>query len=229
MRSARSFIQLIAALSLALVLEKTARAAEEGISLAIVYDTSGSMIEPVAAKGGGTAPKHVIANRALEAVVDKIQKFTRNSAGKPRKIETGLFVFRNGGGAEAVKYGAFDGQALKTFAKTFKDPTGNTPLGNALDAASKVVLKSPLSQKHVLIITDGMNTSGPKPEEVMSRLNKETQGTPVSFYFVAFDVNASVFAPVKQLGAMVVSAADEKQLNAQLEVILAEKILLEKE
>ena len=47
--------------------------------------------------------------------------------------------------------------------------------------------------------------------------------------FVAFDVNANVFAPLKKLGVTVVGAADEKQLKSQLEFILEEKILLEKE
>jgi hypothetical protein len=46
---------------------------------------------------------------------------------------------------------------------------------------------------------------------------------------VAFDVNAKVFDSVKKLGATVVGAADEKQLNSQLDFILQHKILLEEE
>jgi hypothetical protein len=38
-----------------------------------------------------------------------------------------------------------------------------------------------------------------------------------------------VFDPVKKAGATVASAADEKQLNAQLDFILQNQILLEKE
>ncbi len=48
-------------------------------------------------------------------------------------------------------------------------------------------------------------------------------------HFVAFDVDAKQFAPLKKLGATVVGAADEKQLNTQLEYILQRKILLEEE
>ena len=51
----------------------------------------------------------------------------------------------------------------------------------------------------------------------------------LSVPFVAFDVDAKVFEPVKKLGATVVGAADEKQLNTQLEFILQRKILLEDE
>ena len=46
---------------------------------------------------------------------------------------------------------------------------------------------------------------------------------------VAFDVNAKVFDSAKKLGATVVSASDEKQLNTQLEFVLQRKILLEEE
>ena len=47
--------------------------------------------------------------------------------------------------------------------------------------------------------------------------------------FVAFDVDAKVFDSVKKLGATVVGASDEKQLDTQLEYILQRKILLEEE
>jgi len=51
----------------------------------------------------------------------------------------------------------------------------------------------------------------------------------LSVHFVAFDVDAKVFDPVKKLGATVVGALDETQLNAQLSFILQKKILLEEE
>jgi hypothetical protein len=54
-------------------------------------------------------------------------------------------------------------------------------------------------------------------------------GSPLQFHFVAFDVNAAVFAGVKKQGATLVSAGDEKQLNEKLTFVLEEKILLEKE
>ena len=54
-------------------------------------------------------------------------------------------------------------------------------------------------------------------------------GAPVYFHFVAFDVDARVFAGVKKNGATLVSASDEKQLNDKLSFVLEEKILLEKE
>jgi hypothetical protein len=50
-----------------------------------------------------------------------------------------------------------------------------------------------------------------------------------SVYFVAFDVSAQVFNPVKKFGATVVSAADELGLKTQIDALLGKKILLEAE
>ncbi len=92
-------------------------------------------------------------------------------------------------------------------------------------------MKSPLSRKHVLVITDGINTAGPPPQAVLPKLKESAakEGATLSVHFVAFDVDARQFAAVKRLGATVVGAADEKQLNSQLQFILQQKILLEDE
>jgi len=206
--------------------------AEEGVALAIVYDTSGSMKDPVRDESGKPSPKYVIANRALIAIAKQIQNFATNSASEsPRKIEAGVFVFDKNSAREAVKFGPFDERAIESWANTFSNPSGSTPLGNALTVASRAVFNSPLNHKHILVITDGMNTYGPKPEDVLPRLKAQAQrsGTALSTHFVAFDVDAKVFAAVKKLDATVVSAADEKQLDTQLKFILQRKILLEEE
>src|SRR5664279_3695685 len=211
----------------------TCRAADEdGVALAIIYDTSGSMHDAVRDSSGRSSPKYIIANRALVAVSKQIQAFAAgNAGGTPRKVEAGLFVFNGDSAREAVKFEPFDAAALVEFARNFSSPSGNTPLGNALSVATRKVMSSPLSRKHVLIITDGMNTAGKTPAEVMPRLQRQAQEkqTTVSVHFVAFDVAAKVFDPVKKLGATVVGASDEKQLNTQLEYILQRKILLEEE
>jgi hypothetical protein len=214
----------------ALVQSTNCRAADEdGVALGIIYDTSGSMHDAVRDAAGGSAPKYVIANRALIAVAKQIQAFAGSGAG--HKVQAGLFVFEGDGARAAVKFGPFDAAALEDFAKNFNNPSGNTPLGNALKAATKAVMDSPYSRKHVLIITDGMNTAGPTPAQVLPQLQRQAQDkqSSLSVHFVAFDVNAKVFDPVKKLGATVVSASDEKQLNSQLEFVLQRKILLEEE
>lgn len=207
-------------------------AEEEGVALAIIYDTSGSMRDPVPDQAGGSAPKYVIANRALKAVADQLERFATNSAaGTPRKIFTGLFIFQGEHARVAMPMGPFDGEALRNWASRFSSPSGNTPLGATLGVAGHAVLESHLARKHVLIITDGINTAGPPPAAVLPRLKQQAaqQGASLSVHFVAFDVDAKVFDTVKKQGATVVGAADEKQLNSQLQYILQQKILLEDE
>jgi Mg-chelatase subunit ChlD len=210
----------------------TLHGAEEGVALAIVYDTSGSMKEPVPDASGGSAPKYVIANRALLAVTRQLQAFATNSvSGTHRNIQAGLFIFQGEHAREVIKLGPFDANSFERWATHFTSPNGNTPLGNALTTATRAVLDSPLSRKHVLVITDGINTAGPSPHTVLPRLKQqaEQKHASVSVHFVAFDVDARQFAPLKRLGATVVGAADEKQLNSQLQFILQQKILLEDE
>jgi hypothetical protein len=217
------FLTLFGALHLA-------AAEEDGVALAIIYDTSGSMKEPVRDRAGKSTPKYVIANRALIAVAKQIQAFATNSPAEPRKISAGLFTFTDSGAREAIKFGPFDGDAMEKWATGFSNPSGGTPIGTALRTATQSVLNSPLSRKHVLVITDGENTVGPGPAAVMPDLNRraEQKQTTVFVHFVAFDVDAKVFEPVKKLGATVVSAADESQLNSQLDFVLQNQILLEK-
>ena len=57
------------------------------MALAILYDNSGSMKQSVRDANGRQTPKYVIARRALESVIHRLQNFATNT---PRKIEAGL-------------------------------------------------------------------------------------------------------------------------------------------
>src|ERR1041385_1488054 len=70
-------------------------AADEGVALAILYDNSGSMKQSVRDANGRQTPKYVIARRALESVIHRLQNFATNT---PRKIEAGLDLTRSVGG-----------------------------------------------------------------------------------------------------------------------------------
>ena len=204
----------------------------EGVALAIVYDTSGSMKELVRGTDGKRAPKYRIANRALEHIARQIQEYAGKApAGSARQLQAGLFTFDGSGTREAVKFGPFDAQAIIDWARHFRQPGSGTPLGTALQTAVNTVLQSELPHKHVLVITDGANTVGPDPAEVLPGLKQKAEQKHAAFsvHFVAFDVDARQFAAVKKLGATVLSAADEPQLNASLADILQHKILLEDE
>ena len=201
----------------------------EGLALAIVYDTSGSMRDTVKATNGVPTPKYVIANRALVAIANQVNSYASNSAAGPRRVDCGLFVFDQSSAKATVPFGPFQRDAIQDFANNFKSPAGSTPLGNALMIAGRAVLASPLKSKHVLVITDGVNTSGPDPSVTLPRLRQEAKDAAFSVHFVAFDVNADVFARIKKQDVTVVSAMNELQLDTQIQYILQKKILLEDE
>lgn len=204
------------------------RGAGTDVAIAIVYDTSGSMGDAVKRKAGGAEPKYIIANRALGAVVTKLEKFAASGG---HKVQTGLFIFRDKGSQEVVKIGPFDPAALRAWIAGFNRPAGGTPLGTAIADAGRALAETKAGSRHVLVITDGENTVGPPPDALLPGLLGDAgkKGAPLQFHFVAFDVDARVFAGVKKLGATLVSAADEMQLNDKISIILEEKILLEKE
>jgi hypothetical protein len=209
-----------------------AAAEQDGVALAVVYDTSGSMRDPVKDKAGKETSKYLVANRALLGVTSQLEAFlSASNAASPRVCHAALFVFQGEDARQAVPFGPFNPAAFQDFARRFSSPNGNTPLGKALEAAAKTVLQSPFPRKHVLVITDGINTAGPEPATVLARLQSQpqTKQTPFAVHLVAFDVDAKVFVPLKRLGATVVAASDERQLDSQLEFILQKKILLEEE
>src|SRR4051794_18371695 len=86
-------VAVLFALAMAALTSQPVRA-EEGVALAIIYDTSGSMKDPVRDQNGKPAAKYLIANRALISIAKQVQAFTtNNSGGTSRKIEAGVFVF----------------------------------------------------------------------------------------------------------------------------------------
>jgi len=231
MRIIPSVALLFLGLLLAPNLPAAFAADDDAVALGILYDTSGSMNDPVPDSHGASTPKYVIANRALLDVVKQIQTFTTNgTAGAPRRVDVGLYTFSQNGAQEVVPLGPFDAAAIQHWTTNFSKPSGGTPLGEALRTVSRSVLASPLPRKHVLIITDGINTVGPDPTAVMPALTRaaDQKQTPLFVHFIAFDVDAKIFSGVKRQGASVASAADETQLNSQLDFILQNQILLEK-
>jgi hypothetical protein len=203
----------------------------EGIAIAIVYDTSGSMRETVRAKSGNAA-KFMVANAALKTLAAQIEKFVTNQpAASALPVSAGLFVFDRNSARQVIAVAPFNRGAFDEFTRGFSEPSGNTPLGNSVLVAGQALLTDSGRRKHLVVITDGKNTVGSEPSVTLPRLREQAAGqeTSVAVHFVAFDVDARIFDPIRKQGATVVSAADEKQLNSQLDFILQKKILLEDE
>lgn len=207
-------------------------ATADGVALAIIYDTSGSMGDSVRNASGQDETKDRIARRAMAAVVTRLEQFVTPAANRvaPR-LAVAVYVFRNGSAVVAVPMQPFDAGKLRAWLASAPQPNGSTPLGESLAQAAQAARSAHLSRPHVLVITDGINTVGRDPALVLpSLLKPDAAGLGrVDAHFIAFDVAAAVFKPLKDLGATVVSAADERQLNEQLTYLLQQKILLEDE
>jgi hypothetical protein len=210
--------------------EPSTEAGDNSVAVAIVMDTSGSMQQSVLNQQKKPEAKYLIANRALLAIVSRLEAFTTNQpAGKSVKLETGLIIFERGNSSVAIPFGPFNPRPLRDWAQRFNRPEGNTPLGEALRVAAQNLLNSKAKRKHVIIITDGENTSGPDPATVLPQVQKEAErkGALLGVHFIAFDMAAKVFDKIKANGATVLAAANESQLQNQLAFILENKVLLE--
>ncbi len=203
--------------------------AEEGVAVTIVYDLSASMNETVPDRDGKNTPKYIIAKRALLAVVDRLKQFTDTA--KDKKLSVSLLIFADSKVKEALPLAPFSAQTFRDWVASAPKPNGGTPLGESLQVATAQLLASPLNHKHIMVITDGANTNGPDPAKVLPGLRKDAQAKDayIGVHFVAFDVAAKVFDPLKKLDVTVVGAANEEQLNAQLNYVLREKVLVEVE
>ena len=206
-------------------------ASVDGIALAIVYDTSGSMTDMVKNASGEPEAKYRIAGRALGAILERLAAFQAASAGAPRRLDVGLWIFEGTKVKRLQSMAPFAPQELQSRVAQLGRPSSDTPLGEGLAAAGAAAFASNLSRRHVLVITDGLNRRGPDPATVLPRLLAEAKrrDTVLGVHFVAFDVAANVFEPLKRLGATVVAATDERTLADQLGFILERKILLEDE
>jgi hypothetical protein len=203
---------------------------ESGVALAFVYDTSGSMGETVPDGQGKQTPKWVVANRAFEKIVGRLEEFlAQPSPDGPIRVECCLVRFDSDDADVALPMAPFDAARFREWVKDFDRPDGPTPLGDAVRLAGEQVLESSLATKHIVVLTDGENTHPPEPAKALAKLRAEAdrQQVVLSTHFVAFDIAADAFRSVLATGATVVSAADEAQLHERMQYILEEKILLE--
>src|ERR1051326_4709244 len=73
------FIAAIIGITLASASPRAFALDAEGVAVAVLYDTSGSMREMVPDQNGKSSPKYVIANRALIAIANQLEAFATNA------------------------------------------------------------------------------------------------------------------------------------------------------
>ena len=204
-------------------------AQKDGLAAAILIDVSGSMDESVAGLDGRKDKKIAIARRAA---LDLVAQFASYAADHPDEaVQLGLFEFsRRRGDADCravVPMGAPDRERAAAAIERL-DADGGTPIGQAMITGKLALDQTGLTRRHLLVVTDGENTDGVKPERVAAAIGKRPETERPAIYFVAFDVDAERFSPVRDAGGLVLSAADARELNNTLDSLLRGKILVEK-
>lgn len=203
--------------------------AREGLAAAIAIDVSGSMAERVKASDGSRQAKIEIARSAALDLVNQFAAYAREHPDEP--VQLAIYEFsRRSGAADArpvIEMGTPDrDKAAEAIAKLTAD--GGTPIGQAMIIAKLALDRTGLSRRHLLVVTDGENTDGVKPGPVTVAINKRPEAERPAIYFVAFDVEASRFSGVKDAGGLVLSAANAKELNDTLDMLVQGKMLIEK-
>jgi Mg-chelatase subunit ChlD len=198
----------------------------DGLAAAILIDVSGSMSSR---PRRGSEPKIVSARRAALDLVDQFVRYAADHPDEP--VMLGLYEFSDRSGvpsARAVIPMGTPDRARAAEAVARMQPRGDTPIGEALIEGKRALDATGLIRRHLLVITDGLNTEGVEPEEVVAAINKRPEIERPAMYFVAFDVEAKQFAAVKEAGTLVLEAANSQGLNETLDMLLRGEILLEK-
>ena len=203
--------------------------AKEGLAAAIAIDVSGSMDDRVTGEDGRRARKIDVARRAARELVAQFAAYATEHPGEP--VSLGIFEFSRRDNQPdcrpIIPMGPPDlAQADQALARL--DPEGGTPIGQAMVTAKLALDATGLSRRHLLVVSDGENTDGFRPEDVAAAIARRPETEKPSIYFVAFDIEARRFNGVRNAGGLVLGAGNAKELNDTLDMLLRGKILLEK-
>jgi Mg-chelatase subunit ChlD len=184
-----------------------------GIAFAVLLDTSGSM----------EGDKLRVAKQSVLTIVQQAADFSTQ-----RHIPVEMTVYHFAALPEIVIPMGKPAPAAAADKVNAMTANGATGIGEAVIRATRQLNDSGYTNTHILLVTDGENTSGTTPEAVARAFKDLPDGLRPSVYLVAFDVNASVFQPVKEAGWAIYPAADGTQLHQTLDQIVGGQILLEK-
>jgi len=195
------------------------------IGVVILVDTSGSMKDAVPDKDGKRRPKFELAAEALAEILRQTGDWSRDHADKP--LNLGIYSFSDKS-RFVLPLGEFHADAAQRAVKAIPRPDGGTAIGSALQDAWSALKSANCERQYILCITDGENTQGRHPREVMPVIHKESEGK-VEIHFIAFDVDGKLFDFAKPYNGHVESAANKEQLDAELTRIFQKRILLEQQ
>jgi Mg-chelatase subunit ChlD len=195
---------------------------EEGLgaAVAILVDTSGSMRDRAP---GDRRPKYVIAQEALESMLDATDAFIARRPDFPIKI--GVYSFSSSV-RRLRSIQPYNRDAIRSALADLPRPGGGTAIGEAMREARPDLYRAGVFRKYLLVVTDGENTNGRSPDDVAREIWGKSQGG-VQVYFVAFDTSPEKFAFLKDVGGEVIAAGTDAELRSALDGIYQGKILAE--
>ena len=201
----------------------------DGLAAAILIDVSGSMEDSVRGIDGRREPKIEIARRAARDLIDQ---FARYAADHPDEdVRLGIYEFSRRRGEPDCRpvFPMNTPDPVRAEAAIAKlEADGGTPIGTAMITAKRELDRTGLTRRHLLVVTDGENTDGFRPDLVAAAIGRRPDAERPSMYFVAFDIEASRFARLRDAGGLVLPAADGRELNETLDSLLRGRILLER-
>lgn len=201
---------------------------KDGIAVALLIDTSGSMQSRVAEAGGGNESKLFIAERSVVEIVKVGEEHRRKNPEHPLVI--GIYEFSARSNQPNVRTvcppAELSAQSAELALKKLR-ASGGTPIGDAMILAKQDLDKLGYKKMHLLVLTDGENTYGYQPGDVAEVVSTLPEDHRASVYFVAFDTDAKLFEPVRNAGGLVLSAANAQELRDSLGYVFTGKILAE--
>ena len=201
---------------------------QDGLAAIVLVDVSGSMRDRVRDADGERRRKIQIARRTAVDLVGAFEAYAKEHAGE--RVLVGVYEFSARRGEPAaravVRLGPPDSQTARPLIEDMK-AEGGTPIGDAMVSARVALDASALRRRHLIVLTDGENTDGRAPADVVRVLERQTDETRAGLYFVAFDIAARVFAPIKESGGLLLSAKDGAELATTFRDLLSDRILVE--
>jgi Mg-chelatase subunit ChlD len=191
-----------------------------GIALDIVLDNSGSMDDKVK---GDARSKGEEARRAILAMLDATDRAIAANPDLPVKIALHTFSSKVD---EVLPMQPYNRTLIRAALNSIPEPKGGTAIGYGLDAAREALYKSGMFRKNILVVTDGRNTTGPRPERIAREIFSRSGGE-VHIYVVAFDTDPGRFAFVRGVRGTLVPAANAHGLQVALDTLYRGHVLAE--
>ena len=201
---------------------------QDGLAAIVLVDVSGSMKDRVRDGDGERRRKIEIARRTAVDLVAAFARYARDH--RDERVQVGIYEFSKRRGEPAarvvVALEAPDEAVARARIETMT-AEGGTPIGDAVVVARRALDASQLRRRHLIVLTDGENTDGRDPTDVVRALERQNDEVRAGLYFVAFDIAADVFAPIKEAGGLLLSAKDGPELTATFTELLSDRILVE--